>query len=141
MLHGGYSKSARKRRKRAAILSQRMRDGDPGAAFRLLQRRRALQGIAKRGYRWRLVLANAARLGKREQRVAAEALAAEEQRIRAQCTVTSAKVMAALRARYGSGGVRGDYVDSECRPVAPGGACPVCAWRWDSRKPHVIAIP
>jgi hypothetical protein len=118
-----------------------MRDGDPDAAFRLLQRRRALQGIAKRGYRWRLVLANAARLGDREQRVAAEALAAEEQRVRAQCTVQSAKLLGALQARYGTGGVRADYADGECRPVAPGGECPVCAWRWGNREPHPIAVP
>jgi hypothetical protein len=138
--HGGNSRSARKRRTRAAILSQRMRNGDPEAAFSLLQRRRALQGIAKSGWRRRLALANAARLGNREHRLAAIALAPEEQRIQAQCVVKSPKLLAALRVRYGSGGVRGDYTDGECRPVAPGGACPACAWRWGNPAPHLIAI-
>jgi hypothetical protein len=42
-----------------------MRRGDGVAAFRLLQRRRALQGIAKRGGHWRVQLMNRARLVKR----------------------------------------------------------------------------
>ena len=118
-----------------------MRRGDGNAAFRLLQRGRALQGIAKRGWRWRLAMANAARQGKHVERLAAAAVAAERQMLEAQCTVKSPAVLAALRARYGSGGLRGEYSNGECRPVAPGGACPVCAWRWGSREPHPIAIP
>jgi Transposase DDE domain group 1 len=123
MLHGGNSRSARKRRKRTAILSQAMRDGDPDAAFRLLQRRRALQGIAKRGYRWRLVLANAARLGNREQRVAAVPLAAEQRRVQAECTVV-AKALEALRARYGSAGSTiYTFPCPRCHSRARGGIC------------------
>lgn len=139
--HGGYSRTARKRRRRAAALSQQMRHGDGNAAFRLLQRGRALQGIAKRGWGRRLALANAARQGKYKRRLAAAAVVAEWRRLEAQCTMKSPAVLAALRVRYGTGGVRGDYSDGECRPVGPGGKCPVCAWSWGSREPHLIAIP
>jgi hypothetical protein len=118
-----------------------MRRGDGDAAFRLLQRGRALQGIAKRGWRWRLAMANAARQVKYDQRLLAAAIAAERQQLEAQCTVKSAAVLSALRVRYGTGGLRGDYRDGECRPVGPGGECSVCAWRWGSREPHPIAIP
>jgi hypothetical protein len=118
-----------------------MRHGDGKAAFRLLQSGRALKGIAKGGWRWRLAMANAARQGKHVERLAAAAVAAERQMLEAQCTVKSPAVLAALRMRYGSGGLRGEYSDGECRPVAPGGKCPVCAWRWGSREPHPIAIP
>jgi hypothetical protein len=118
-----------------------MRRGDGNAAFRLLQRGRALQGIAKRGWRWRLAMANAARQGKHEQQLVAAAIAAERQQLEAQCTVKSPAVLAALRVLYGGGGLRGNYAEGECRPVAPGGACPACAWKWGSREPHVIAIP
>lgn len=136
--HGGYSRSAReRRRRRAAALSQRMRHGDGDAAFRLLQRGRALQGIAKRGWGWRLTMANAVRQGKHMQRLAEAAVVAERQKLEAQCAVKSA----ALRVRYGTGGVRGDYADGECRPVAPGGGCLACAWRWGSTEPHPVAIP
>jgi hypothetical protein len=109
--HGGHSRSARKRRRRAAALSQQMRRGDGNAAFRLLQRGRALQGIAKRGWRWRLAMANAARQGRHEQRLVEAAIAAERQELEAQCTVKSPAVLDALRARYGGGGLRGDYAD------------------------------
>jgi hypothetical protein len=139
--HGGYSRLARKRRRRAAVLSQQMRRGDGNAAFRLLQRGRALHGIAKRGWGWRLAMANAARQGKHIQRLADAAVVAERQKLEAQCMVKSAAVLVALRVRYGAGGVRGDYADGECRPVSPGGKCPVCAWRWGRREPHIIAIP
>jgi hypothetical protein len=61
----GYSRTAKARRQRAAILSQQMRQGDSDAAFRLLQRRRALQGIAKRGSEWRVRLMNGTRAVKR----------------------------------------------------------------------------
>jgi hypothetical protein len=138
--HGGYSRSARERRRRAAALSQQMRHCDGNAAFRLLQRGRALKGIAKGGWGWRLALANAARQGKYKVRLAAAALAAERQRLGAQCRVSPA-MLAALRVRYGTGGVRDDYAEDECRPVAPGDHCPVCAWRWGSTEPHLIAIP
>jgi len=67
--HGGYSRTARKRRKIAALLSQQMRRGDGDAAFRLLQRRRALQGIAKHGWALRVHAMNVARYQKREQRM------------------------------------------------------------------------
>jgi hypothetical protein len=63
--HGGNSRSARKRRRRAAVLCQQMRHGDRKAVFSLLQRRRALQGIAKLGSSWRVQLMNQARLAKR----------------------------------------------------------------------------
>lgn len=139
--HGGYSRTARKRRRRAAALSQQMRHGDGNAAFRLLQRGRALQGIAKRGWGWRLAMANAVRQGKHIQRLAEAAVVAERRKLQAQCTVKSAAVLAALRVRYGTGGVRGDYADGECRPVAPGGECPVCGWPWGSSETHPIAIP
>ncbi|SRR6266851_505344 len=119
--HGGYSRTARKRRYRAALLSQLMRHGDGDAAFRLLQRRRALQGIAKRGWGWRLSLANNARHRRRKQRLAAAAITAERQKLEAQCTVKSAIALSALRARYGAGGFGGDYREGECRPVGPGG--------------------
>jgi len=46
------------------MLSQRMRRGDGGAALSLVQRRRALQGIAKHGSSWRIKLMNLARLAK-----------------------------------------------------------------------------
>ena len=64
--HGGYSRRARQRRKRAALLSQRMRQGDGRAALSLLKRRHALQGIAKRGWGWRLRLATQASAAKRK---------------------------------------------------------------------------
>jgi hypothetical protein len=130
---GGYSPSARKRRRRAAALSQQMRRGDGNAAFRLLQRGRAFKGLAKGGWGWRLALANAARQGKYKQRLAAAAVAAERQRLEAQCRVTPA-MLAALRARYGTGGLRRDYAEGECRPVAPGGTCSACGWRWAALK-------
>jgi hypothetical protein len=62
---GGYSRTAKARRRRAASLSQQMRCGDRKAAFRLKQRRRALQGIAKHGYAARVKLMNAARAANR----------------------------------------------------------------------------
>jgi predicted GNAT family N-acyltransferase len=140
-VHGGNSRSASKQRKRAALLSQRMHHGDGVAAFRLLQRGRALKGIKKLGWRWRLAMANAARKRNHEELLAAKAAAAERRRIEEDCTVTSPKVLAALRVRYGTGLVRGDYAEGECRPVAPGGKCPACAWRWGDREPHIIAVP
>jgi hypothetical protein len=139
--HGANSRAARQRRKRAGALSRRMRYGDSDAAFRLLQRRRALQGIAKSGWRWRLAIANAARKRNHEELLAAKAAATERRRIEEDCTVTSPKALAAFRARYGSGILRGDYAEGECRPVAPGGKCPACAWRWGNPKPHLIAVP
>jgi len=108
--------------------------------FVMLQRGRALKGISKRGRRWRLAMANAARQGKHKQQLVAAAVVAERQRLEAQCRVP-ATMLGALRMRYGTGGVRGDYADGECRPVAPGGECPVCGWTWASTEPHLIAIP
>jgi hypothetical protein len=90
----------------------------------------------------RLAMANAVRQGKHEQQLVAAAIAAERQQLEAQCTVKSPAVLDALRARYGGGGLGGgNYSDGECRPVAPGGACPVCAWTWGSSEPHMIVIP
>jgi hypothetical protein len=118
-----------------------MHHGDGDAAFRLLQRGRALKGVKKLGWRWRLAMANAARKRNHEELLAAKAAAAERRRLEEGCTVTSAKVLAALRARYGSGVVRGDYADGECRPVPPGGRCTACEWRWGDPEPHLIAVP
>jgi hypothetical protein len=135
------SRTSRWRVTHAATLARKLRLGDSDAALSLLQRQRALAGIRKHGWCWRLLLANNARHLKRMQRLDAAAFEAERQRLEAQCTVKSASALAALRARYGAGGFGGDYRDGECRPVAPGGECPVCAWRWGSREPHLIAIP
>jgi uncharacterized sporulation protein YeaH/YhbH (DUF444 family) len=46
-----------------------MRHGDSDAAFRLLQRRHALQGIAKHGWFLRVQAMNIARLRKRKRRL------------------------------------------------------------------------
>jgi len=58
---GGFSRTARKRHRRAGLLSQRMRHGDGDAALRLLQRRRALAGIKKNGWPFRVHAMNCAR--------------------------------------------------------------------------------
>ena len=87
--HGGYSQSARKRRRLAGALSQRLRRGDGDAAFRLLQRGRALRGCQKLGWRWRLALANAVRKRNHEELLGAKAAATERRRIEDDCTVTS----------------------------------------------------
>ena len=50
-------------------------------------------------------------------------------------------MLAALRVRYGAGGVRGDYRDGECRPVGPRGKCPACGWVMGNPEPHLIAMP
>jgi hypothetical protein len=136
-----HRQSARKRRQLAGALSQRMHHGDGDAAFRLLQRGRALKGVKKLGWRWRLAMANAARKRNHEALLAAKAAATERRRIEEDCTVTSPKALAALRVRYGTGVVRGDYADGECRLVAPGGKCPAYAWRWGNPVPHLIAVP
>ena len=70
--HGGHSQSARKRRRLAGALSQRMHHGDGNAAFRLLQRGRALKGVKKLGWHWRLAMANAARKRNHEELLAAK---------------------------------------------------------------------
>jgi hypothetical protein len=153
--HGGSSRAARKRREAAALLGKQLHYGDPDAAFRLLQRGRALKGIAKHGWRWRLELANAARLGKLKERRAAAAVEAEQRRLREEWKAASTQRRTSpwpsilsrgaqlnlYRARFGTGGVRGDYRDGQCRPVAPGGKCSVCAWTWGGTEPHPIAIP
>jgi hypothetical protein len=153
--HGGHSRSAKKRRQRAATLSKQMHHGDPEAAFRLLQRGRALQGIAKHGWRWRLALANAARLRKHQDKVTAAAIEAEQQRLREQWeaastqrstspwrSILSSRAQLNLyRARYGTGGVRGDYREGECRPVGPGGKCPACGWLMGNPETHIIGMP
>src|ERR1700757_611023 len=105
---GGYSRTARRRRDKAAILSQAMRRGDGQAALSLVQRRRALQGIAKHGWSFKVHAMNVARYQKRKQRVQAAALAAEWRRLRSQYRLTF-KDLAKLRAAYGSGALSGDY--------------------------------
>ena len=101
-----------------------------------------MKGIKKLGWHWRLAMANAARKRNHEALLAAKAAATERRRIEEDCTVTSPKALAALRVRYGTGLPRkGNYAEGECRPVAPGGKCPVCAWRWGNPQPHVIAVP
>jgi hypothetical protein len=122
------------------VLSQRMRRGDGDAAFSLLQRQRALRGIEKRGSGWRLLLANNARHRKRQQCLLVAAIAVERQKPEARGPVLSPNALSALRARYGTGAVGGDYRDGECRPVLPGETCPACSWRWGNREPHVIAV-
>ena len=140
--HGGNSRTAKVRRRRAAVLSQRMHYGDSGAALSLLQRRRGLVGIAKLGAHWRVMLMNQARLAKRKQQLRARAVAAERQRQQAQSTVRlDDRALAALRARYGRGGFTGEYREGECRPVIPGVACPACGWKWGNRESHPIAVP
>jgi len=140
---GGHSRSAVERRRRARVLSQQMRYGDGHAAFRLLQRQRALQGIAKRGWRWRLALANAARLGKHRELVRLRGIATQSQRQEVQSTIRlDDGSLVALRARYGRGGFSAVYRDGVCEPVAPGVECRACGWKWgSSREPHPIAIP
>jgi hypothetical protein len=153
--HGGSSRAARKRREAASLLGKQLHYGDPTAAFRLLQRGRALKGIAKRGWKWRLELANAARLKKYREQFTAKAVEAEQRRLREQWEAASARrTMTAwrsilgsrvqlnlYRARYGTGGVRGDYREGECRPVAPGGECVACGWKWGSPETHIIGTP
>jgi len=103
---------------------------------------RALAGINKNGWSFKVHAMDCARYQKRQQRLQAAALVAERQRQEAQSTVRlSAKALAALRARYGQGGFRTEYHEGEFRPVAPGVGCPVCACRWGIREPHPIAIP
>ena len=83
-----------------------MHHGDGNAAFRLLQRGRALKGVKKLGWHWRLAMANAARKRNHEELLAAKAAAAEQRRLEEDCTVTSPKALAALRVRYRTGVVR-----------------------------------
>jgi len=140
--HGGYSRSAQKRRERAAMLSQQMRHGDGDAAFRLLQRRRALSGIKKRGWSSQVRTMNETRRDKREQRLHALAVAGEQQRQAAQSTFKlDARGLAAYRARFGQGGFSADYAEGACHPAIPGVPCPACGWQWGDREPHLIAVP
>lgn len=82
-----------------------MRYGDGDAAFRLLQRWRALAGIKKNGWSFKAQAMNCARDRKRQRRLQASAVVAEWQRREGQTTVKlDAKALAALRARYGRGG-------------------------------------
>jgi hypothetical protein len=140
--HGGYSRTAKARRRRAASLSQQMRRGDGKAAFSLWQRRRALAGIKKNGWSFKVNAMNCARYRKRQLRLHAAAVVAERQRQEAQSTVKlDAGARAALRARYGRGGFCVEYREGECRPVAPGVECPACGWKWGNREPHVVGVP
>src|SRR5437764_924206 len=133
----GDSRTAKARRRRAAELSQRMRHGDGKAAFSLLQRRRALAGIAKRGGGWRVQLMNAARLRKRDQRrrQAASIKTGLEQRQQAveRSLRLDAGQVATTRAQYG-----GLYRHGVCQPVSRYGYCPACGWGPDIREPHII---
>ena len=137
----GHSRSAEKRRRRAAVLSRQMRGGDGGAALSLLQRQRALSGIQQLGWSWRLQLANAVRIRKRQQRLEAAAIEAERQRLKSEYRLTD-KVLAALRARFGSG-FGDNYGQNECKPVVPvpRARCGRCGWEYGNREPHVIAVP
>jgi hypothetical protein len=138
---GGHSRTAEARRRRAGSLAQQMRNRDGDAAFRLLQRQRALLGIKKNGWALKVLAMNAARCRKRQQQIHAAAIAAERRRQEAQSAMRlDDKAIAALRARYGRGGFSGEYHDSECRPVAPGVECLACGWKWGDREPHVIAV-
>jgi hypothetical protein len=118
-----------------------MHDGDGDAALCLLQRQRALAGIKKNGWSFKVYAMNVARARKRQQRLRAEAIAAERQRLERQSQKLSAKDRQAYRARFGVGGIVHEYGPDECRPVSPGGACDRCGWTWASREPHVIAMP
>jgi hypothetical protein len=119
-----------------------MHYGSSDAAFRLLQRGRALKGIAKLGWSWRLRMANAARLKKREERLHEAAALAERQRLKSECRLTD-EVLVALRGRYGSGGFSANYGENQCRPVipVPGARCSRCGWEYGNPEPHVIAVP
>jgi hypothetical protein len=138
---GGHSRTACKRRNRAALLSQRMRRGDSDAAFRLKQRRRALAGIKKNGWSLKVLAMNAARHRKRQQRLQAAGFAAKRQRLERQSLNLSAKASQVYRARFGAGGIVVEYGPDDCRPVSPGGICDKCGWTWGSREPHIIAVP
>jgi hypothetical protein len=138
---GGYSRSARKRRNRAGLLSRRMHNGDSDAAFRLLQRRRALAGLKKNGWSFKVHAMNCARRRNHQQQLHAAAAAAERQRLERLSLNLSAKARQAFRARFGAGGILAEYGPEQCRPVVPGGACDKCGWSWASREPHVIAVP
>jgi hypothetical protein len=102
---GGYSRTEHKRRERAALLLQRMHDGDAHAALRLLQRLRALAGIKKNGWSFKVHAMNPARYQKRQGRLQAAAIRAERQRLERQSMNLSAKARQAYRARFGAGGI------------------------------------
>jgi len=74
-----------------------MHHGDPYAAFCLLQRRRALAGIKKNGWAFKVRAMNAARLRKREDRIQAAAVFDERRRVKAEYGLTAA-TLALLRA-------------------------------------------
>jgi len=110
--------------------------------FRLPRRRRALEGIKKSGWSFKVQAMTCARDRKRQHRLQASTVVAERQRQESQSTVKlDASALAALRARYGRGGFSGEYREGECRPVAPGVECPACDWTWGNREPLVIAVP
>ena len=171
--HGGYSRAARKRRRRARELSQQMRHGDSAAAFSLLPTSpgvagkspsevtavdssvRMLFGLRSTGSSsgsgsgrnrgWRRF-----RSGGGENRI----WAATTTEIGRSGSLRSAalglrghirpraKQLRPCKCGMAQGGASKDYQfgDDECRPVRPGGSCPVCKWRWGSREPHVIAV-
>ena len=139
---GGYSRTAKARRRRAGGLSQQMRRGDRKAAFSLLQRRRALAGIKKNGWSLKVHAMNCARYRKRQQRLQAAVVAAERRRLERQSMNLSAKVRQAYHARFGAGRIVAEYGPDKCRPVVPDGVCDKCGWRWGSlEKTHIIAVP
>jgi hypothetical protein len=114
--HGGKSRTATARRRRAAVLSQRMHYGDSAAARSLLQRRRALVGIAKLGGHWRVQLMNAVRLRKHDQLRQAAAVKAEleQRRQTVECSLRlDAGQVAAVRGRNTAGAIGMAYV-SQC---------------------------
>ena len=70
-VHGGKSRTARWRRRRAAVWGRRLRSGHGEAAVHLLKRRYALEGIKRYGaasVAARVALMNAARQAKRLRR-------------------------------------------------------------------------
>jgi hypothetical protein len=118
-----------------------MHYGDSDAALRLLQRRRALAGIKKNGWSLKVSAMNAARHHKRQQRLQAAAVLNERRRVKAEYALTDA-MLAALRARYGSGPIDAYKSDTQCRPVLPvPGRCSRCGWQYGNLETHIIGVP
>jgi hypothetical protein len=91
-------------------------------------------------------MANAARLKKHKQRLAAAGVEAEQRRLGEQweavgkrratsawrSTMSSAAQLNLYRARYGTGGVPADNSSGEC---------PNCGWKWGSPETYIIGMP
>jgi hypothetical protein len=119
-----------------------MAAGDKAAAFRLLQRGRALKSIASGDGYWPHIAAmNQARAAKRRQSLLVAAVAAERERLKLKYRLID-NILYELQARYG--GWTRYYAENECRPVAPipGERCPVCGWAYGgSPEFHIIGVP